>query len=337
MTKNNLCGRKLKQRKARHEDTGRRIPDRWLNYDPVGRDLRGTRFVPFKTPLDRSFFRGKQWRGELFDVDRIIAFAHQAGKTIGMVIDLTNTDKYYDKTEWGDHGVKYIKMKCPGHEVSEREDIVRRFVSSVDEFINDSRNGDKLIGVHCTHGLNRTGYLICRYLIDRMGWTAERAISEFEFSRGHPIERAHYKRSLYEAEKRILKKMTCPRHTRSLADCAALIECPYSRAHHISPAAFPEHLRSCRMKYLKMNPQNKEIRCRVDPRHLVLDVELAFHEKHCDDVYFRKINDELVESSSSTESCSIDSGVSSGSSSCSSTTSGSEEELLYQPNHTFDV
>ena len=23
---------------------------------------------------------------------------------------------------------------------------------------------DGLIGVHCTHGLNRTGYLICRYL-----------------------------------------------------------------------------------------------------------------------------------------------------------------------------
>lgn len=33
-----------------------------------------------------------------------------------------------------------------------------------------------LIGVHCTHGLNRTGYLICRYLIDRMGWSAARAI-----------------------------------------------------------------------------------------------------------------------------------------------------------------
>lgn len=25
-----------------------------------------------------------------------------------------------------------------------------------------SRVADKLIGVHCTHGLNRTGYLVCR-------------------------------------------------------------------------------------------------------------------------------------------------------------------------------
>lgn len=35
---------------------------------------------------------------------------------------------------------------------------------------------DKLIGVHCTHGLNRTGYLICRYLIDVDEMDPEEAI-----------------------------------------------------------------------------------------------------------------------------------------------------------------
>lgn len=27
---------------------------------------------------------------------------------------------------------------------------------------------DKLIGVHCTHGLNRSGFLMCRYMIEEM-------------------------------------------------------------------------------------------------------------------------------------------------------------------------
>lgn len=27
---------------------------------------------------------------------------------------------------------------------------------------------DKLIGVHCTHGLNRSGFMICRYMIEEM-------------------------------------------------------------------------------------------------------------------------------------------------------------------------
>jgi protein-tyrosine phosphatase len=35
---------------------------------------------------------------------------------------------------------------------------------------------DGLIGVHCTHGVNRTGYLICRYLIERLQWTPEDAL-----------------------------------------------------------------------------------------------------------------------------------------------------------------
>ena len=36
---------------------------------------------------------------------------------------------------------------------------------------------DGLIGVHCTHGVNRTGYLICRYLIERLDWTPNDAIA----------------------------------------------------------------------------------------------------------------------------------------------------------------
>lgn len=27
---------------------------------------------------------------------------------------------------------------------------------------------DKLIGVHCTHGLNRSGFIVCRYMIEEM-------------------------------------------------------------------------------------------------------------------------------------------------------------------------
>ncbi|CAJ0604821.1 unnamed protein product [Cylicocyclus nassatus] len=186
-------------------NNGKRIPDRWLNYDPVGRDLEGTPFVPFKTPLDKSFFIGKEdlSESECFDVDRIVKYAREQGKTIGLVVDLTNTDRYYKKTDWDEYNIRYVKMNCPGHEVSDREDIIQKFMETVDDFVGNPDNSDKLIGVHCTHGLNRTGYLICRYLIERKGWSAAQAISLFEFSRGHPIERGHYKKSLYEAEERI--------------------------------------------------------------------------------------------------------------------------------------
>nr|XP_034974527.1 RNA/RNP complex-1-interacting phosphatase isoform X2 [Zootoca vivipara] len=51
---------------------------------------------------------------------------------------------------------------------------------------------DKLIGVHCTHGLNRTGYLVCRYLIDVEGMEPNMAIELFNRCRGHSIERKNY-------------------------------------------------------------------------------------------------------------------------------------------------
>ena len=49
-----------------------------------------------------------------------------------------------------------------------------------------------LVGVHCTHGLNRTGYLVCRFLVEKRGWQPEEAIRVFDEARGHKQERENY-------------------------------------------------------------------------------------------------------------------------------------------------
>lgn len=36
------------------------------------------------------------------------------------------------------------------------------------KFLKENEDNDKLIGVHCTHGLNRTGFIIGRYMIEEM-------------------------------------------------------------------------------------------------------------------------------------------------------------------------
>ena len=46
----------------------------------------------------------------------------------------------------------------------------------------------RLIAVHCSHGVNRTGWYICRYLMNVMKLSVEKAIEEFERARGHSIE-----------------------------------------------------------------------------------------------------------------------------------------------------
>ena len=53
---------------------------------------------------------------------------------------------------------------------------------------------DALIGLHCTHGVNRTGYLICRYLIEKLKWNPDDAIRgkvHIEYSHNDPLRQSH--------------------------------------------------------------------------------------------------------------------------------------------------
>ncbi|EFO18445.1 dual specificity phosphatase [Loa loa] len=176
-----------------------RFPDRWIDYDPVGKDMPGTRFVAFKTPLRHSYFLN---RGDEFDVENIfetknlLHMANAAGKQIGLVIDLTATTKYYDPREWTDVGVKYEKIWCMGHHINIQVENIEKFYNVVNDFLSKHVHTGELIGVHCTHGLNRTGYMICRYLIEVDGWDVDSAIEQFEYCRGYKIERKKYIDSL---------------------------------------------------------------------------------------------------------------------------------------------
>uniref|UniRef100_A0A8D0H9Q8 Tyrosine specific protein phosphatases domain-containing protein n=1 Tax=Sphenodon punctatus TaxID=8508 RepID=A0A8D0H9Q8_SPHPU len=93
---------------------------------------------------------------------------------LGMIIDLTYTTRYYGAEELPDT-LCYCKILTVGHEVPDHETIFK-FKSAVKKFLKENQDNDKLIGVHCTHGLNRTGYLVCRYLIDE-GMTPNAAIA----------------------------------------------------------------------------------------------------------------------------------------------------------------
>ena len=82
-------------------------------------------------------------------------------------------------------GVKYCKIFTKGHEVPDKG-VVDKFYKAV-----EGMEG-KMIGVHCTHGLNRTGYLICRYMVEKMGLDPGEAIQAFDVARGHKQERGNY-------------------------------------------------------------------------------------------------------------------------------------------------
>ncbi|KAG7480716.1 hypothetical protein MATL_G00059210 [Megalops atlanticus] len=166
-----------------------KIPDRWTDYKALGKRIPGTRFVAFKVPLKQSL-RKRLPPSEAFGPFDLVRLLGEEKEELGLIIDLTFTTRYYKPTDLPD-SVHYLKIFTAGHDVPTNLTILR-FKKAVNRFLRENDNNDKLIGVHCTHGLNRTGYLVCRYLIDVEGMVPSEAIALFNRSRGHPIERENY-------------------------------------------------------------------------------------------------------------------------------------------------
>ncbi|KAM6395617.1 RNA/RNP complex-1-interacting phosphatase [Rhynochetos jubatus] len=181
---------------------GSRIPERWTDYVPLGRRMPGTRFIAFKVPLKKSFDQNLHPE-ERFSPRDLIKKIKEQKEELGLIIDLTYTTRYYGPEELP-ATLCYSKILTMGHEIPNRHTIFQ-FKCVVKKFLRDNRDNDKLIGVHCTHGLNRTGYLVCRYLIDVEGMEPNTAIELFNRARGHPIERPNY---IQDLQKRSVKS-TC--------------------------------------------------------------------------------------------------------------------------------
>ncbi|KAI4897896.1 hypothetical protein NFI96_023107 [Prochilodus magdalenae] len=185
----------------------KKIPDRWTDYSAVGKRIPGTRFIAFKVPLKQSL-RNCLSPSEAFGPFDLLHMLEKQGQELGLVIDLTFTTRYY-KPQDLPNSWYYVKIFTAGHEVPSDATILS-FKKTVRRFLRDNENNDKLIGVHCTHGLNRTGYLVCRYLIDVDGVEPHKAIDLFNVSRGHSIERQNYLDDLKSGPKRSNEGMDEP-------------------------------------------------------------------------------------------------------------------------------
>lgn len=175
------------------------VPDRWLDYQPLGLRIPGTRFIAFKVPLKPSL-NCQVPKSESFGLWDLLDSLKSQNQELGLIIDLTFTTRYYKLTDvpqsWS-----YIKILTKGHQVPSDAAILS-FKRAVRQFLKENRDNEKLIGVHCTHGLNRTGYLVCRYLIDMDRLDPADAVELFNSCRGHNIERQNYLKDLQRGTKR---------------------------------------------------------------------------------------------------------------------------------------
>lgn len=175
-----------------------RIPDNWLDVAKMGTIVGPSRFVPLRVPLDAKYLpQFYDQTEEVWTPGTFLELQKTQNLNVKMIIDLTNTCKYYDgEHEFKDSGLEYVKLKIEGFNNPPDGRDVAKFMIIVDDFI--ARKPDGVIAVHCTHGLNRTGYLIVTYMVKRLGFTVTAALEAFRKARPPGLIKHMYVEDLYQ-------------------------------------------------------------------------------------------------------------------------------------------
>ncbi|PNW80070.1 hypothetical protein CHLRE_08g376700v5 [Chlamydomonas reinhardtii] len=186
------------------------LPDGWVKCPRFGdpRFFEGLNIIPCKVPLGRHFDQQTGASGRWTLADAIRQFRGY-GMEVATVIDLTKSRNYYHIGKEMDElagmhlptDINYVKIECRGRGESPRpaevnEAVWHIFIHSVTPELQN-----KYILLHCTHGFNRTGFVIVSALMrlrkDR-GLSVRRALQRFAAARPPGIYKDAYINDLFK-------------------------------------------------------------------------------------------------------------------------------------------
>lgn len=170
----------------------------WQGCSKIGKPIPGTLLIPVKTPLEgpletKAIQDGLIKAEDSFKRTDLVKLLRDEGIEPGLIIDLVNTDKYYKGFSAGE-GIEYRKIKIPGRSVPPPKDV-KMVIDIIDEYLKRRPSKNHHVVVHCTHGLNRTGFFCTAYLLLRTtegrGMSAQQAVEVFEKARGMTMDKQY--------------------------------------------------------------------------------------------------------------------------------------------------
>ncbi|XP_031397140.1 mRNA-capping enzyme-like isoform X2 [Punica granatum] len=184
-----------------------KLPSGWLDCPAFGQEI--DCFIPSKVPLGESF-NDCIPPGKRYSFKQVIHQQRVMGRKLGLVIDLTNTTRYYSALDLKKEGIKHVKIACVGRDAVPSNAQVNEFVYEVSQFLSRHKQTKKHILVHCTHGHNRTGYMIIHYLMRSTSMSVTQAIKKFADARPPGIYKPDYIDALYTFYHEKKPEMICP-------------------------------------------------------------------------------------------------------------------------------
>ncbi|KAG2441038.1 hypothetical protein HXX76_003891 [Chlamydomonas incerta] len=167
---------------------------KWGDYVAVGAPVAPTKFVPMKTPLSTEILDSWSLPAQpkhRLTVPQMVADQAAAGRKIGLILDLSNHDCLY--TDDIPPDVQYIHIQLVAKELPP-PDFVAEVVVAANAFWE--RHPDHHIAVHCAYGFNRTGFVVCCYLIECCGLTVDEALAAFAAARPPGVKHEAFRAEL---------------------------------------------------------------------------------------------------------------------------------------------
>ncbi|KAG0682815.1 hypothetical protein C6P40_000959 [Pichia californica] len=148
---------------------------------------------PFSKDKPKSYLLGMKTLRQNDKFHNPIQFENDHPEIFG-IIDIGSDTPSYDPKDF--KKIKYVKFKTES-KVTPDNLTIAKFIEIVDKLIKERDSKEKYVVIHCHYGQNRTGFLICCYLIEKLGWSVSEAIKGFEISKEPGIKHVHFKNELY--------------------------------------------------------------------------------------------------------------------------------------------
>ena len=152
---------------------------------------------PVSEPI-AGVFRAMKTLREIDEAHSPTLFVSKWNEKIKAVIDISHESPVYDPEGLDKGRIQYHKFPTVS-KIPPTAEEVKDFVSLVDRLREQAASvGDqRLIGVHCHYGFNRTGFFICSYLIEKEKFGVQQAIDEFQKQRPPGIRHDHFIDTLF--------------------------------------------------------------------------------------------------------------------------------------------
>ncbi|OHT07603.1 mRNA capping enzyme, C-terminal domain containing protein [Tritrichomonas foetus] len=179
----------------------KRIPEGWIMCPNHGDliEVGNTYFVPMKTPL------GHRWNQYLFTKHQftpqmIATEMKRRGKRLTTIFSFANSDTRYDikdlsNIDLGGEKITINRIWIKVGQQAPTDEVFQKFRTELDKILLGTND---IIGIHCTHGFNRTGFIIVRYLIENYNMSLIEALTTFRKARPPGIYKADYVQRLFE-------------------------------------------------------------------------------------------------------------------------------------------